>query len=56
VKETPYINPITGETTSIKDLTYGQERESVETVTEFLIGEGVVLSWKQAVKRGSNLE
>lgn len=49
--ETPYFNPITGVYTPIKDVTYSPQRERVEMVTEFLVGEGVVLSWKQSTNR-----
>lgn len=49
-KETPYWNPITGVYTPIKDPVYNGELTTVTRETEFLIGEGVVLTWKDETK------
>jgi hypothetical protein len=49
-KETPYWNPITGVYTPIKDPVYKSEMTTITRETEFLIGEGVVLTWKDETK------
>ena len=46
MRETPYIDPISGVETTIKDPILSPMRTSVEEKTKFLVADGKVVSWK----------